>query len=81
MKNENKNKRRTKSISNKQMVIPIALVIISIIGMVISVGFRTDSIMKTQKKEETEFLSKNINTRKQFTRNIGEEKVSRNHVV
>ena len=56
MKNENKNKRRTKSISNKLMVIPIALVIISIIGMVISVGFRTDSIMKTQKKEETEFL-------------------------
>ena len=56
MKNENKNKRRTKSISNKLMVIPIALVIISIIGMVISVGFMTDSIMKTQKKEETEFL-------------------------
>lgn len=38
------------------MVIPIALVIILIIGMVISVGFRTDSIMKTQKKKETEFL-------------------------
>ena len=56
MKNEKNKKWQTKYLRTKLLIIPVLLVIISIIGMVISVGFMTDSIMKTQKKEETEFL-------------------------
>lgn len=56
--NQQKQKKqgRKKSIRTKLMIIPIVLVIVSIVGIVISVGIRTDSIMKTQKKQETEFL-------------------------
>lgn len=56
MKNEKNKKWQTKYLRTKLLIMPVLLVIISIIGMVISVGFMTDSIMKTQKKEETEFL-------------------------
>lgn len=60
MENKGKNKVRKKSIRTRLLTIPVALVIISIIGIVISVGIRTDSSMKTQMREETEFLLTNV---------------------
>lgn len=56
MKNENKNKRRTKSIRTKILIIPVVLVIASILGIILSVVIRTDATMKAQKEQDTEYL-------------------------
>lgn len=56
MKNENKNKRRTKSIRTKILIIPVILVIASILGIILSVVIRTDATMKAQKEQDTEYL-------------------------
>lgn len=56
MKNENKNKRRTKSIRTKILIIPVILVIASILGIILSVVISTDATMKAQKEQDTEYL-------------------------
>ena len=56
MKNENKNKRRTKSIRTKIFIIPVILVIASILGIILSVVIRTDATIKAQKEQDTEYL-------------------------
>lgn len=56
----NKKQNRKRSIRTKLMIVPITLVILSIIGIIISVAFKTDSSMKAQMKEETEFLLSNV---------------------
>lgn len=63
MKNENKNKRRTKSIRTKLLIMPVLLVIIAIIGIIISVSIRTNNSMRGEMIEETEFLLKNVAAR------------------
>ncbi|OLS02479.1 methyl-accepting chemotaxis protein [Tissierella creatinophila] len=56
MKNENKNKRRTKSIRTKLLIMPVLLVIVAIIGIVISVSIQTNSSMRGEMIESTEVL-------------------------
>ena len=56
MKNENKNKRRTKSIRTKLLIMPVLLVIIAIIGIIISVSIRTNNSMRGEMIESTEVL-------------------------
>lgn len=63
MKNENKNKRRTKSIRTKLLIMPVLLVIIAIIGIIISVSIQTNNSMRGEMIETTEFLLKNVAAR------------------
>lgn len=60
-KNQNdKQQIRQKSIRTKLMVIPIILIVLSTIAIIISVTIRTDSSMKAQMQEETEYLLANV---------------------
>ena len=63
MKNENKNKRRTKSIRTKLLIMPVLLVIIAIIGIIISVSIRTKNSMRGEMIGATESLLKNVAAR------------------
>lgn len=60
MKKDLKRKTSTKSIRTKLMVLPVVLIIVSIIGIVISVSIRTDASMKKQMQANTEFILANV---------------------
>lgn len=60
MTRENKRDESKKTIRTKILTLPVILIIISIIGIIISVSFRTDSSMKALMQEETEFLLANV---------------------
>lgn len=63
MKNENKNKRRIKSIRTKLLIMPVLLVIIAIIGIIISVSIQTKNSMRGEMIRATESLLKNVAAR------------------
>ena len=63
MKNENKNKRRIKSIRTKLLIMPVLLVIIAIIGIIISVSIQTKNSMRGEMIRTTESLLKNVAAR------------------
>lgn len=59
MEKQNKKSGR-KSIRTKLLYLPVILVIVSIIGIIVSVSFKTDSSMKRLMQDETEFLLANV---------------------
>lgn len=51
---------KRKSIQTQLMIVPIVLVILSIVGIIVGVSWKTNSSMKEQMREETEFLLSNV---------------------
>lgn len=55
-----RNKERKKSIRSKLMIIPITLIVLSIIGIILSVSYETYTSMRTEKRRDSEFLLENV---------------------
>ncbi len=52
-----------KSIRTPLMIVPIALVVLSIVGIIIGVAYKTNSSMRNLMREDTEFLLLNVSAR------------------
>lgn len=63
MQNEPVRKTRRKTIRTKLLVIPIALVVLSIIAIIASVTYETYTSMRLQMREDNEFLLENVVSR------------------